>query len=396
MKYDFDTLPNRRDSDSVKWNHYDEGILPMWVADMDFLSPPPVIEALKKRMEHGIFGYPVGVEGNPKDLSELRQLLVERMDRLYGWKISPEDLIFLPGVAVGFNLACHTASPGSVLVETPVYPPFLKAPKNTGMELQMVELVQQADGSYTVDFDAFEASITDKTKLFILCNPHNPVGRVFTREELERMGEICQRRGVLVCSDEIHCDLVYPGHTHIPIATLSEACAANTITLMAPSKTYNIPGLSFSFAVVQDVGLRRRFRRAQQGLVSWVNSIGITAGTAAYAEGDDWLSELMVYLRGNRDFLHQFVLDELPGIGMALPEGTYLAWLDCRESGIPGNPFQFFLEKAGVALMDGAAFGPGGEGFVRLNFGCPRPMLEQALVLMREAYRSLQISGIMR
>jgi cysteine-S-conjugate beta-lyase len=391
MRYDFDTLPDRRQSDSIKWNYYGEDVLPMWVADMDFLSPPPVIEALKRRVEHGVFGYPVGTEGKPDELVELRQLLIDRLDSLYAWKVRPEDLLLLPGVAVGFHLACHTAAApgGAALVEVPVYPPFLRAPRQAGLSRQDVELVQAEDGSYQVDFEAFEAAITPETRIFILCNPHNPVGRVFTRQELERMAEICLEKGVLICSDEIHCDLIYPGYRHIPIASLSERIAENTITLMAPSKTFNIPGLSFSFAVIQSPSLRTKFRRAQQGLVNWVNTLGLTAAHAAYGEGDPWLSELLVYLQGNRDFLLEYVRQEFPGISMVSPEATYLAWLDCRSSTISENPFQYFFEHARVALMDGAAFGPGGKGFVRLNFGCPRSMLEQALEAMKKSLPGL-------
>jgi cysteine-S-conjugate beta-lyase len=391
MTYNFDTFPNRLSSDSIKWNYYEEDVLPLWVADMDFLSPPAVVKALQRRVEHGIFGYPLGTEGKPTELLEMRQLLIDRLDRLYQWKIRPEDLVFLPGVAVGFNLACHTAAApeGEVLIEVPVYPPFLQAPQRAGLARKDVELVLNEDGSYSVDFEAFEAAITENTRLFILCSPHNPIGRVFTREELERMAEICLRKGVLICSDEIHCDLIFDGHKHIPIASLSESAAGNTITLMAPSKTFNIPDLSFSFAIIQNESLRRRFRRAQQGLVNWVNSLGLTAAQAAYAHGDPWLEELLDYLQGNRDFLAQYIQQEMPGIRMSSPEGTYLAWLNCRDSGIPGNPFRFFLENSRVALMDGAAFGKGGEGFVRLNFGCPRSTLEQALDLMKKSYHSL-------
>jgi cysteine-S-conjugate beta-lyase len=387
MKYDFDKKPNRRQSESIKWNEYAEDVLPMWVADMDFLSPPPVIEALRRRAEHGYFGYPLGTDGDPRELRELRQTLVERLDALYGWKVEHEDLVFIPGVATGFNLACHTAAGpgGKVIVETPVYPPFLKAPRNAGMERWDVELVQEADGSYAIDFDAFAEAARAGARLFILCNPHNPVGRVFRKEELERMAEICLRGEVLICSDEIHCDLVYDGSQHIPIASLAKEIGEQTITLMAPSKTFNIPGLASSFAVIQNSSLRQKFRRAQQGLVGWVNVMGLVAAQAAYQDGDEWLAELIVYLQGNRDYLHRFVEAELPGIKMASPQGTYLAWLDCRESAIRGSPFEFFLKNARVALMDGKVFGKGGEGFVRLNFGCPRSMLEESLIKMKDA-----------
>jgi cystathionine beta-lyase len=217
-RYDFDRLVERRGTDSVKWSLYDPDVLPLWVADMDFVSPEPVIQALQARAAHGIFGYPP-VFGVPGELAELRQVLVERMLRLYGWQIFPEDLSFLPGVVTGLNLVCHAlaAAKGSVLIQTPVYPPFLGVAKNAHMRRQDNHLLHRADGQYEVDFEAFESAMTDQTRLFLLCNPHNPVGRVFRRAELERMAEICLRHGVAICSDEIHCDLLYSGQQHIPI-----------------------------------------------------------------------------------------------------------------------------------------------------------------------------------
>jgi len=286
-------------------------------------------------------------------------------------------------------LACHTlADPGgSALVQTPVYPPFLSAAKNAGMTRQDSPLLPDADLSYQIDWTGFEAAITDQTRLFILCNPHNPVGRVFRRDELERMAEICLRRGVPICSDEIHCDLLYRGHQHIPMASLSPEVARSTITLMAPSKTFNIAGLQCSFAIIQNPNLRQAFQQAGQGLVGWVNVMGLVAGLAAYRHGQAWLEALLPYLQANRDFLHQYVREHLPGVKMGLPEGTYLAWLDCRQAGISGSPYDFFLKEARVALNNGEAFGPGGEGFVRLNFGCPRATLVQALEQMRAALK---------
>jgi cystathionine beta-lyase len=229
MTDDFDRLIDRRHSDSIKWNCHDEDVLPLWVADMDFRSPEPVIRALHERVEHGVFGY--GSDAQP----ELRRVLVDRLDRLYGWKVAPEALNFLPGVIRGFNMACRTAAvPGDgVLMQTPVYPPFLRAPDYAGLTRDEMQLTRRPDGYYTVDFDAFEAAITPRTRLFILCNPHNPVGRVFTREELERMAEICLRRDLVICSDEIHCDLLFRGSRHVPIATLAPEVAARTITLIA-------------------------------------------------------------------------------------------------------------------------------------------------------------------
>lgn len=383
MIYDFDELIDRRSSESVKWHTYDEDVLPMWVADMDFVSPQPVIQALRERLNHAVFGY-------PKQMPETHQVIINRLADLYGWQVLPEDLILLPGVVKGFNLACHgLAIPGgAVLVETPVYPPILKAPEHAGMIRQESPLERLPDGSYLVDWDAFENAITPKTRLFILCNPHNPVGRVFRRPELERMAQICLQKGVVICSDEIHGDLIYQGHQHIPIASLDPEIAQNTITLMAPSKTYNLAGLQCSFAVIQNEALRDQFHAAMDGLVSWVNLMGMIAMSAAYRDGNEWLDQLLVYLQSNRDYLFDYVQEHLPGVSMAKPEGTYLAWLDCRKAGIESNPYEFFLEKGRLAFNDGLSFGQDGEGFVRLNFGCPRSMLEEALKRMKTALGS--------
>ncbi len=388
--YDFDQYVDRRSSDCIKWHKYAEDVLPLWVADMDFRSPEPVIQALRERVEQGVFGYPQGTSGMPDELAELRQTIIDRLLDLYGWQIKPEELLFLPGVVKGFNLACQAlGDPGDgVLIQTPVYPPFLRAAKNADMLQQEMELTRLPNGRYTIDWQAFEGAMTDRTRVFILCNPHNPVGRVFQQDELERMAEICLQHGVVICSDEIHCDLIFSGHRHIPIASLDAEIARNTITLMAPSKTYNIAGLQSSFAIIQNPGLRRKFRNAARGLVSWVNLMGLTATLAAYRHGGEWLEQLMVYLEANRDYLYEYVQTQLPGIQMAKTEGMYLAWLDCRQASIAGNPHEFFLENAHVALNDGATFGKGGEGFVRLNFGCPRELLTLALERMRAALQS--------
>ncbi|MCR4406738.1 MAG: PatB family C-S lyase [Anaerolineae bacterium] len=388
MAYNFDQLIDRRHSDSEKWHYYGDDVLPLWVADMDFMSPEPVIHALRQRVEHGVFGY--GMEP-----PELREVIVDRLRGLYGWQVSAEALIFLPGVVSGFNLACRAvASPGEgVLVQTPVYPPILKAPVNAGLIRDEMELTRQADGRYVVDYDVFEQTITDRTRIFILCNPHNPVGRVFRRDELERMAEICLRHHVVICSDEIHCDLVFQGSRHLPIAALAPEIAKRTITLMAPSKTYNIAGLNCAVAIVENDELRTRLLAVRAGLVGGVNIMGYTAALAAYRDGQPWLEEVLRYLEDNRDFLLRYVGEHLPGISMSKPEGTYLGWLDCRRAGIPGNPHEFFLREARVALNDGADFGQGGEGFVRLNFGCPRSTLVEALDRMKAALRQGAGSG---
>jgi len=387
MIYDFDHTPNRRDSECYKWQTYAEDVQPMFVADMDFVSPQPVIQALLERVRHGVFGYPRGLYGRPDDLSELRLILVERLQARYGWQVAPEALVFIPGVVTALDLASHAfAAPDrGVLVQTPVYPPIHSAAKTTGVLSQEMELTRQRDGSYVVDWEAFEKAITPQTRMFLLCNPHNPVGRVFQREELEHMAEICLRHKVILCADEIHCDLLYSGYRHIPIASLDPEIASQTITLMAPSKTFNLAGLQCSFAVIQNAELRTQFQAARKGLTPWVNLFGLVAARAAYQDGQEWLSQLLVYLQGNRDYLYETVRRELPGIEMNLPEGTYLAWLDCRNAGIEGNPYHFFLEKARVAFNDGTTFGKGGEGFVRLNFGCSRNLLQEVLERMKAA-----------
>jgi cystathionine beta-lyase len=359
----------------------------MWVADMDFVSPEPVIRALHERVDHGVYGYPVGLTHLPEKVSEFHQLIIDRLACLYDWHILPQDLVLIPGVVTGFHIACHTLeAPGNgVLVQTPVYYPILNAADNTGKLSQEMELTRNPDGSYSVDWDLFADSITSETRLFILCNPQNPVGKVFSRAELENLAEICLQRDILICSDEIHCDLVYQGYRHIPIASLDPVVAQNTVTLMAPSKTFNLPGLQCSFVIIQNRDLREKYIAARKGLVPWVNLMGQVAAEAAYRDGGDWLAQLLHYLEGNRDYLSDYVRGELPGLSMAEPQGTYLAWLDCRETIISGNPYEFFLEKAGVAFNDGKMFGLGGDGFLRINFGCPRSILAEVLERMKEA-----------
>lgn len=380
MIYDFDALPDRKSTESIKWHYFDDDVLPMWVADMDFVSPEPVVRALQERVAHGVFGYAMDVPG-------LRETIVERLAERYGWQIQREDIVLIPGVVTGFNMAAHAfvGGGGGLLIQPPVYMPFLTAARSANGVRQDAQLTWCEGGRYEVDWAAFEATITEHTRMFLLCNPHNPVGRVFTRAELEKAAEICLRHNLVMCSDEIHADLIYSGCKHIPLASLSEEISQSTITLMAPSKTFNIAGLSCSFAVIQNPELRKRFEQAHQGLVHGVNLLGLVAARAAYQEGQEWLDQLLVYLEGNRDLLYRFVQEELPGVKMFRPEGTYLAWLDCREAGITENAGDYFLKNARVGLVDGEAFGNGGAGFLRLNFGCPRPMLMEALERMKKA-----------
>jgi cysteine-S-conjugate beta-lyase len=280
VTYDFDHPIDRLSSESAKWHAYERGVLPLWVADMDFPCPEPVIQALHQRVSHGIFGYPA----EPPDL---RPTLVDWISRSYGWHVKPDALVFLPGIVVGFNLAIRAfASPGDgVLAQTPVYFPILWAPANSGCCLNTMELSRLPDGSYAVDVEAFESAIAPRTRMFILCNPHNPVGRVFRRDELETMAQACLRHKMIICSDEIHCDLLFDGHRHVPIASLDPEIGRHTITLMAPSKTFNIAGLNASFAVIENPELRDAFVKARAGLVSGPSVLGYVAMLAAYRDG---------------------------------------------------------------------------------------------------------------
>lgn len=386
MHYAFDQPVDRRHSDSSKWRKYGADVLPLWVADMDFMSPEPVLRALRERLEHGVFGY--GIE-----LNAFTETVLHLLQQRYGWRVAPEALVLLPGVVPGFNLAGRAVTvPGDgILMQTPIYPPMLRAPSNMQVQRQESELVRQADGSYHIDFEAFEAALTDRTRLFLLCNPHNPVGRVFRRDELTRLADICLRHNLVLCSDEIHCDLVFPGHTHIPIASLAPEVAERSITLMAPSKTYNLAGLKCAFAIIPNQQLRDQFLAARLDLVpSMPNILGYLAALVAYRDGQPWLEQVLGYLQGNRDYIHDYVATHLPTLSATTPEGTYLAWLDCRQAGIPQNdPYTFFLEHARVAMNNGVDFGQGGQGFVRLNFGCTRATLQQALERLRAALATL-------
>jgi cystathionine beta-lyase len=383
MKYDFDQVVERKDTDSIKWQRYGNEVIPLWVADMDFVSPEPIVQALHERVDHRVFGY----AGPGKELISVIQ---ERLKRLYGWDVLEEHIIFVPGVVTGLNLAFQLfADPGDgVLVQPPVYSHFITDPVIRGRTLIDPPLIKKGD-TYEIDFDAFEETITTRTRIYVLCNPHNPVGRVFRTDELERLANICIRHNILICADEIHCDLLYPGYQHIPIATLGNEVAERTITFMSPSKTFNLAGLKCSFTIITNPLLREAWVRGSEGFIPHVNIMGLTAALAGFKDGQDWLDQCLSYLKGNRDFLVEYVREKLPSIGITRMEGTYLAWLDCTKSGIRGNPFHFFLKEAKVALNDGVECGKGGEGFVRLNFACPRKTLADALERMTGVLESL-------
>jgi cystathionine beta-lyase len=253
-----------------------------------------------------------------------------------------------------------------------------------------MELTREPDGSYTINQQAFIDAMTPTTKLFILCNPHNPIGRVYTRRELEFMAEACLKHGITICSDEIHCDLLYEGYRHIPIASLDQEVGQHTITLIAPSKTYNMAGLNCSIAIIPNPELRKKYLHSSRGLLSGVNLLGLIAAQAAYRDGQEWLDQLLVYLQANRDYLARYVAEQLPGVWMTVTEGTYLAWLDCRATVAGNDPYHFFINQAKVAFNDGASFGKGGEGFVRLNFGCSRQTLREGLERIKAALSTWQ------
>ncbi len=378
--HDFDEVVDRGGTASEKWDKYgDRDIIPMWVADMDFRSPTAIVEALRRRTEHGVFGY----TGAPPELTET---VVQMMQRDYAWRIEPQWIVWLPGLVTGLNVTCRAvgADGDEVLTLVPVYPPFLSAPRHSGRGVVRVRLHEESN-CWSVDFERLEASVTSKTRLFMLCNPHNPVGRVFDRCELERLAGLCVSRGIVICADEIHCGLVLdPDKRHVPIATLSAEVAQSTITLMAPSKTFNLAGLGCSFAVIPSETLRRRFLQAKAGIVPMLNPFGYLAAQTAYTQCEEWRQELIAYLRRNREFLAE-ALPQMPGgLSMAPVEGTYLAWIDVRQAGID-EPVGFF-EDAGVGLQDGRDFD--GPGFVRLNFGCRQALLQQAIERMTVALKA--------
>ncbi len=391
MSFNFDEVIDRRSTNSVKWQLYGPDVLPLWVADMDFRTPQPIRTALQSAVDHGIFGYEFLT-------SELREIVASRMEKLYNWKVSPAAIVPTPGVIAGFTAAARTVcSPGEgVLVQPPVYPPFLSVHERTRLVLQQAPLRAIARDytiRYEVDWDGFRQGINAggaRTGMFLLCNPHNPIGQAFSRSDLERMLHELSGTQTVICSDEIHAELLLGETQHIPIASLEPGNPRRFITLIAPSKTFNIPGLFCAFAVITDEELRQRFEHAVEEMALHVNSLGLIAARAAYSGAcDEWLVALRAYLAKNRDFLVDTIRSEFPGIRVTIPDATYLAWLDCRDlvaSGrIDGSPHKFFLHKAKVALNEGSEFGFGGEGFVRLNFGCPRSTLEQALEKMKAA-----------
>jgi len=388
MNFDLDV--GRRNTACAKWSHYGPDVLPMWVADMDFKSPEPVLQAMRERLEHGVFGY------EPPS-ANVSNTICEWLERRHQWKVTPADIIYMPGLVSGLNVVSRAVGHigDSAIVLSPVYGPFMSAPPNQGLTVTKVELKRADQGehvNYEIDFDAFERAFTSRTALFIHCHPHNPIGREFSEDENRKLAEICLKKNAVICSDEIWADLMLDGTKHKPVAAISPEIADRTITLMAPSKTFNIPGLGFSFAIVQNPQLRTRINNAKDGIIPGLNAMGITAAQAAFSKCDGWLDELQAYLTENRNVMLDYMAENMPDIKTTLPNSTYLGWLDCRNANIPGgarNAYDFFLKQAKVGFSGGEGFGPGGEGFVRINFGCPRPQMMEALDRMRNALRSV-------
>jgi len=392
-KYDFDQQINRRGSDSSKWTkHIDDDVtLPMWLADMDFPLPSQITEAIKARVDEQFLGYAVPPQ-------ELRDVLVDRMKTQYDWSITSEQIMFLPGVVVGLHIAVQRfMNQGEgVLMPTPVYAPFFNAVENNNREVHHVSLQPVYNGQdirYEIDFDAFESAIQPNTKMLMLCNPHNPIGRVFTREELARMAEICIKHDLLIITDDVHSDLVFGDHKHIPIASLSPEIADRTVTLMAATKTFSMPGLSAAFAISHNENLLKIMQEASWG-VGHASTLGYVATMVGYRDASDWIEQLRDYLTANRDHAVNFIKENMPQLKITTPEGTYLMWIDCNALGLQGTAADFFKEQAKVVLNDGEWFGRdgNGDGFVRLNFACPRAQLDEALSRIHKAVQGLQVT----
>lgn len=387
MEYNFDRLPNRRIPGILnKWTYYPEDLLPMWVADMDFPAPKPILDAIREAVRHGVLGYELPSK-------TLLETVAARMDRLYGWKVKPEWVIPVTGIVNGFNFAARAfgISKKGYLIQPPVYNEFHELKNNVGLAQLDAPLVQRVRGNilqYEIDWDLFRRQ-AKKAGMFLLCNPHNPLGIIFSRSDLRRMAEICLENKVLMISDEIHSELLLNDRKFTPLAKLASEIAQNSITLIAPSKTFNMPGLFCGFAIIPNKELRDKYANVVGHLRVHVASLGMRAAQAAFSgQCDDWLKELRDYLTGNRDFLVDYITKNMPGVRTTSPQATYLAWLDFTEFEFETSAYQFFFEKAKVALSDGAIFGENGKGRVRLNFGTSRKILKQGLDRMSQALHS--------
>ncbi len=397
MKYDFDTVCDRSNTSSAKWGAVKEmfgreDVIPMWVADMDFPTAPPIVEALKARAAHPFYGYTM-------PSPSLTEAVVARVKRKYDWKIEPEWVVFTPGIIPALNIAVRAlARPGDdILLQEPVYYPFFGVVQGSGCRI-MHNKLKLTRGRYTMDLADLESKFKPegrrldhtRVKALILCNPQNPIGRVWTREELKRLGDIVIKNGAIVISDEIHCELLYKGYKHTPFASISPEFAQNSIVCMAPSKTFNLPGLEASSIIIPDKKLRDSFNDVSSGLVHGVNLFGLVAMEAAYRYGDDWLSQLLDYLQGNLEITMDWFKERLPRIKVIPPQGTYLLWLDCRGLKLDDQALQKLMrQEARVGFDDGFMFGEGGSGFQRMNIACPRSLLREALGRIEKAVRAL-------
>ena len=385
MAYNFDRVPNRRIPGVLnKWTFYPKDVLPLWVADMDFPAPKPILDELRKAVNQGVLGYELAS-------TTLLETVATRMDRLYGWKVKPEWIVPVTGIVSGFNVAARAfSSPKKgYLVQPPVYNEFHEVKNNVGIPQVDAPFVKQVKGNilrYEIDWDLFKKQ-AKKVSMFLLCSPHNPLGIIFSRRDLSRMAEICIENNVLIVADEIHSELLLDEKKFTPIAKLSREIANNTITLVAPSKTFNVPGLHCGFAIIPNQELRDEYIKVVGHLRLHVASLGLHAAQAAFSgQCDEWLKELQYYLTGNRNFLIDYVTKNMPDVRITIPQATYLAWLDFTQLNLEKSPFEFFFEKAKVALSDGAIFGE--KGHVRLNFGTSRTILKQALDRMQKSLHS--------
>ncbi len=376
MTYDFDELIDRSNTDSFKWDKYkDRDIIPLWVADMDFRAAPPILKALDDVTKQGVIGY-----WHAPD--ELADVVVKRLDERHNWKINKDWIVWLPGLVPGLTLSCMVVGDDGdeIMTTVPVYGPFMKAPEAAKKTLVKVQMKLENE-RWTLDFDAIRAAITPRTKMFMLCNPYNPAGTVFTENELQILADICAEHNIVICSDEIHCDLILDERKkHISIATLSQSAENQTITLLSPSKTFNIAGLGCSFAVIPNDEIRAKYANLRYIIEPMNSAYAYQAALAAYRDCDEWHGQLMVYLRKNHAFLlHE--MNAIAGFKMQPLDATYLAWIDTRESGIEN--IGTFLENAGVGVSDGGFFFDG-KGFIRLNFGTQMRRLEAAIWRMRK------------
>lgn len=387
MQYNFDEIIDRTGTHAVKLERLKpvfghEDLIPLWVADMDFKSPPAIVEALKQRVAHGVFGYTLPSE-------EYTNSIVNWLARRHRWQVKGEHINFVPGVVKGFAFAIDefTDKGDKVIIQPPVYHPFRMVTRSLGREVVNNPLILE-NGQYRMDFRGLRNIASGKDcKMLILCNPHNPGGRVWSPEELSELADICHENNILVVSDEIHADMALPGYQHTPFASVSSKAEEISLTLMAPSKTFNIAGIVSSFAVIPDKKIRERYlaylepRELQQGTI-----FAFTATRAAYDECEDWLDQMLDYVQGNIDFISNYLKENIPEIKVILPEASFLVWLDCRNFNLPQPELvKLFVEKAHLALNDGAMFGREGEGFMRLNVGCPRSILEKGLNNLKKA-----------